>query len=55
MLTFFRPTPPVQRALKDTVEKLRKAGHEIVDWAPELHKEAVDLLVCMGTTPSRTS
>lgn len=40
-----RPTPPVQRALKHAVEQLRKAGHEIIDWEPKLHKEAVDLLV----------
>ncbi|KAF1356627.1 fatty-acid amide hydrolase [Delphinella strobiligena] len=38
------PTPPVRRALEETVEKLRKCGHEIIDWAPTLHKEAVDLL-----------
>ncbi|KAK4989766.1 hypothetical protein LTR66_006968 [Elasticomyces elasticus] len=40
-----RPTPPIQRALKEVVEKLRKAGHEIVDWAPELHEEALGILV----------
>jgi amidase len=40
-----RPTPPVRRALQETVEKLRRAGHEIVDWAPTGHKEANDLLV----------
>ncbi|PNS14323.1 Fatty-acid amide hydrolase 1 [Sphaceloma murrayae] len=39
-----RPTPPVQRALKETVEKLKKAGYEIVDWAPELHKELYEVL-----------
>ncbi|KAI4747076.1 acetamidase [Aureobasidium sp. EXF-12298] len=39
------PTPPVRRALKHAVEKLQQAGHEIVDWKPELHEEAVDLLV----------
>jgi amidase len=35
----------VRRALKHAVEKLQQAGHEIVDWQPELHEEAVDLLV----------
>jgi amidase len=35
----------VRRALKHAVEKLQQAGHEIVDWEPELHQEAVDLLV----------
>ncbi|THX24511.1 acetamidase [Aureobasidium pullulans] len=38
------PTPPVRRALKQAVEKLQEAGHEIVDWEPELHQEAMDLL-----------
>ncbi|THV64803.1 acetamidase [Aureobasidium pullulans] len=44
------PTPPVRRALKHAVEKLQEAGHEIVDWEPELHQEAMDLLVS-PTTP----
>jgi len=38
------PTPPVQRALAVTVDNLRHAGHEIVEWKPELHKEAIHLL-----------
>lgn len=37
------PTPPVQRALKEAVEKLKLAGHEIVEWNPSLHAEAVGL------------
>lgn len=39
------PTPPVTRALKETVEKLKQAGHEIVDWDPVLHPKALELLV----------
>jgi amidase len=39
------PTPPVQRALEITVERLRKAGHEIIEWSPEGHSEALSLLV----------
>jgi amidase len=39
------PTPPVQRALEETVNKLKAAGQEIVDWAPEGHKQAIELLV----------
>lgn len=31
------PHPPIQRALKDTVNKLRAAGHEVVTWDPRLH------------------
>ncbi|KAF4554603.1 Acetamidase-like protein 1 [Elsinoe fawcettii] len=38
------PTPPVKRALKETVEKLRNAGHEVVDWAPEGHTEIYQML-----------
>ncbi|KAK5003570.1 hypothetical protein LTR28_009996, partial [Elasticomyces elasticus] len=29
----------------DLVEKLRKAGHEIIDWAPELHEQALGILL----------
>ncbi|KAK2798971.1 hypothetical protein FQN51_007199 [Onygenales sp. PD_10] len=39
-----RPTPPVRRALKETVEKLRKAGHEVVDWPSTGHPEGNDIL-----------
>lgn len=38
------PTPPVQRALKETVDKLKKAGHEIVEWHPSLHAQALSIL-----------
>ncbi|KAF2476096.1 acetamidase-like protein [Lindgomyces ingoldianus] len=38
------PTPPVKRALKETVEKLKNAGHVIVEWNPVLHPQLVDLL-----------
>lgn len=39
------PTPPVSRALKETVERLRSAGHELVDWNPALHGQALEFLV----------
>lgn len=39
------PTPPVQRALRATVEKLRQAGHEVVDWDATSHSRALSLLV----------
>ncbi|OAX77945.1 hypothetical protein ACJ72_07751 [Emergomyces africanus] len=39
-----RPTPPVRRALRETVEKLRRAGHEVVDWEPTGHKEGTNIL-----------
>lgn len=38
------PTPPVARALRETVSKLQAAGHEIVEWDPAEHKEANSLL-----------
>jgi len=31
------PHPPITRALKDTVNRLRNAGHEVVTWNPRLH------------------
>jgi amidase len=39
------PTPPVRRALKETVMKLQDAGHELVDWSPEGHMECLKLMV----------
>ena len=44
------PTPPVTRALKETVEKLQKTGHEIVEWDPALHSKAIELLVSFSTS-----
>ena len=38
------PTPPVKRALKTVVDKLKSKGYEIVDWAPDGHAEAMDLM-----------
>lgn len=40
-----RPTPPVRRALRETAEKLRAAGHEVVDWEPVDHDKLTDILV----------
>lgn len=39
-----QPTPPVTRALKQTVEKLKQAGHEVVEWEPALHAQGLSLL-----------
>lgn len=39
-----QPTPPVKRALKETVDKLKAKGYEIVDWPATDHEEAVDIL-----------
>jgi amidase len=38
------PSPPVRRALSVTVERLRTAGHEVVDWGVEGHAQAADLI-----------
>lgn len=38
------PTPPVARALRETVERLRTAGHEIVEWDSAEHDRAHALL-----------
>lgn len=39
-----QPTPPVKRALQETVSKLRAKGYEIVDWPNTDHAEAIELL-----------
>lgn len=39
------PHPPVTRALKDTVEKLRAAEHEVIDWDFSSFGETANLLV----------
>ncbi|KAI1484056.1 amidase [Daldinia eschscholtzii] len=38
------PTPPVTRALRHAVEKLKAAGHEVVEWSPEDQGEGIKLL-----------
>lgn len=38
------PTPPVTRALHETVAKLKAKGYEILDWPATDHQEATDLL-----------
>jgi amidase len=40
-----RPTPPVARALREVVEKLKLNGHEIIEWQPIGHEQGVRLLV----------
>ena len=43
------PTPPVRRALKATVDKLRQAGHEVIDWDASSHSTALKILVCLAS------
>jgi amidase len=50
-----RPTPPVERALRDTVQKLQAAGHEIVDWDPIDQKQGLSLLARMFVADGGTA
>jgi amidase len=37
--------PPVERVLRETVAKLKAAGHEVVEWEPSLHRECIKIMV----------
>lgn len=37
--------PPIERVLKEMAEKLRAAGHEIVNWTAEGHAEYISIMV----------
>ena len=39
------PHPPVLRAIEETVEKLKAAGHELIDFTPYQHQRAWDIAV----------
>ncbi|QIW98474.1 hypothetical protein AMS68_003992 [Peltaster fructicola] len=39
------PTPPVTRALKEVVEQLKKKGYEVIEWSPDGHALATELLL----------
>lgn len=50
------PTPPVARALKETVQKLKNAGHELVEWDPKpLHPKILQVLVRLPHDTSLSS
>ncbi|KAG9239306.1 acetamidase [Amylocarpus encephaloides] len=36
--------PPIERVLKEVAVKLKAAGHELVDWKPDLHKKCIDIM-----------
>jgi amidase len=40
-----QPTPPIARALRETVDKLKAAGHEIIDWDPIDIKQGENIIV----------
>ena len=48
------PTPPVTRALKETVKKLEAAGHEIVQWEPDGHRQLIEILVSISFCPNHS-
>lgn len=35
-----KPHPPIQRAVRDVVQKLKDCGHEVVEWDASGHKDA---------------
>lgn len=37
--------PPVERVVLEVAEKLRQAGHIIVPWMSDGHKDAIDVMV----------
>lgn len=40
-----RVHPPIKRVLESAVACLEAAGHEVVEWAPYGHKEAIAIMV----------
>jgi amidase len=38
------PTPPVARALRETADKLKSAGHDVVEWDPVDQKAGLQLI-----------
>jgi len=41
------PHPPVARGLKEVVDAITKAGHEVIDWEPIDHPQGTSLLARM--------
>lgn len=37
--------PPIARVLEETAAKLQAAGHEIIQWNPDGHKECIEIMV----------
>ncbi|KAJ5936640.1 hypothetical protein N7466_003090 [Penicillium verhagenii] len=38
-----KPQPPVTRAMNETIQTLRAAGHEVIEWDTSLHEPATQL------------
>ncbi len=45
-----RVHPPIERVLKELINKLKAAGHEIVPWSPSGHKECIEIMVAQNKT-----
>ncbi|GAA5860318.1 hypothetical protein JCM8547_003461 [Rhodosporidiobolus lusitaniae] len=39
-----RPHPPIERGMRECVEALKKAGHEVIDWTPLNHSGAQEIV-----------
>lgn len=39
-----KPTPPIQRAMQQTVEKLKAAGVEVIEWEPTDLEQSAELI-----------
>ena len=39
------PHPPVKRALQETIAALKKQGHQVVDWNPNIAQASFDITV----------
>ncbi|EEH22153.1 hypothetical protein PABG_04364 [Paracoccidioides brasiliensis Pb03] len=40
---FVRPQPPISRALRETADKFRAAGHEVIEWNSSSHDEGINI------------
>jgi amidase len=40
-----RPTPPITRVLRQAVDVLREAGHDIIEWNGDLHEQCIRVMV----------
>lgn len=39
-----RPHPPITRVVQQAAAALREAGHEVIDWTPDLHAECIEVM-----------
>ncbi|KAH6886312.1 amidase [Thelonectria olida] len=39
-----RPTPPITRVLRQAVDVLRDAGHDVIEWNGELHEQCIRVM-----------